>query len=218
MTDVGTEQHKTYVGAIGCYNSILGQGISNMLEDDQNFYVMGTFSHFDSFFGICKTNSLDFCILDTFFMKSLLLEENNGYQPECKILLIEDVLLPPKELYSLVLATDVSGMVYKNTDRKSLRKAIFTVLSGEIWFKPETFETLFNETRENFESKMGLKKMLTPSEIKVARLVCQGLKNRGIADKLFISENTVKSHLQNIFRKFDIKSRTELMKICIGKL
>jgi len=52
---------------------------------------------------------------------------------------------------------------------------------------------------------------LTPTESAVVRLVADGLRNRGIADRLFISRRTVETHLTHIFGKLGISSRTELM-------
>jgi DNA-binding CsgD family transcriptional regulator len=51
---------------------------------------------------------------------------------------------------------------------------------------------------------------LTRREIEIAKCVCQGLSNRDISDLLYISENTVETHLKNLFRKTGIKNRTSL--------
>jgi DNA-binding CsgD family transcriptional regulator len=51
---------------------------------------------------------------------------------------------------------------------------------------------------------------LTPQELNVARLVCKGLTNREIAERLFLSPKTIESHLVHVFRKVGVRSRTEL--------
>ena len=51
---------------------------------------------------------------------------------------------------------------------------------------------------------------LTPAEREVAQLVAEGLSNPGIADRLFISRATVKTHLTHVFTKLDVKARTAL--------
>lgn len=58
-------------------------------------------------------------------------------------------------------------------------------------------------------------KILTPREISILQLVAGGLSNRGIAQKLVISENTVKYHLKQIFQKMGVQNRTEAVTVAI---
>jgi DNA-binding CsgD family transcriptional regulator len=51
---------------------------------------------------------------------------------------------------------------------------------------------------------------LTPQELNVARLVCEGLTNREVAARLFLSPKTIETHLGHVFRKLDVRTRTEL--------
>jgi len=54
---------------------------------------------------------------------------------------------------------------------------------------------------------------LTDAELAVARLVAEGLSNRDVASRLFISHHTVSGHLKNVFTKLAINSRVELVRI-----
>jgi DNA-binding CsgD family transcriptional regulator len=54
---------------------------------------------------------------------------------------------------------------------------------------------------------------LTDSEVSVARLVAEGLKNREVAERLFVSRHTVSMHLRNAFTKLNINSRVELTRL-----
>jgi two-component system, NarL family, nitrate/nitrite response regulator NarL len=53
--------------------------------------------------------------------------------------------------------------------------------------------------------------ILTPREIDIVRMIAEGLRNRGIAERLSISEGTVKVHLHNIYDKLGIDGRLELV-------
>ena len=57
---------------------------------------------------------------------------------------------------------------------------------------------------------------MTDSELGVARLVAQGLTNREVAEKLFVSPHTVNSHLRQIFAKLNINSRVELTRLSVN--
>jgi DNA-binding CsgD family transcriptional regulator len=54
---------------------------------------------------------------------------------------------------------------------------------------------------------------LTTSEVTVARLVAEGLTNREVAERLFVSPHTVSSHLRHVFAKLGINSRVELARL-----
>src|SRR5205814_8672253 len=51
---------------------------------------------------------------------------------------------------------------------------------------------------------------LTASELRVARLAAEGMTNREIAQALFVTENTIETHLRSVFRKLEIRSRSQL--------
>lgn len=57
---------------------------------------------------------------------------------------------------------------------------------------------------------------LTPTERRIVELVCRGLTNPQIAAELFIEHSTVRWHLKNVFRKLDVRTRTELMAKWLG--
>ena len=216
--EIGAEEEKPSIGIIACYNPILAEGFVKMLEGDSRFLLLGVYSYCESLLDAIELNNIDFCIVDTFFLKCLMYGTRNKEKfANCKFLLIEDTRLSHQELHSLILSSRISGILYKDTDKKKLKKALIKVLSGELWFKRDTFESLFKETQEIIESKVILRKLLTPAETNVVNLTCQGLKNKEIAEKLFISESTVKTHLNNIYKKLNVKNRVQLIRLYLGE-
>ena len=62
-----------------------------------------------------------------------------------------------------------------------------------------------------FGSKLEQLKFISPREMQIIKLVSEGMKNKEISQRLFISEETVKKHLNNVYRKMGVKSRVELI-------
>lgn len=56
---------------------------------------------------------------------------------------------------------------------------------------------------------------LSPAELRILELICEGLTNPQIAERLFLSRRTVQSHLYNIFKKLGVTSRTELAALAV---
>ena len=216
--DIGTDEQKTYTGIIGCYNAILAQGIIKLIDELPNFLLLGIYSNCENLIKAIEQNQTDFCIVDSFFLKCLRYASQESEScSQCKILMIEDVSMKPDELHSLIISSRISGILYKNTNKKLFKKALFKVLSGELWFKRETFESFFSKSKEIIESRIIFRKLLTPAETRVIDLVCKGLKNKEVAEKLYVSESTIKTHLSNIYKKLNINSRVQLMNLYLGE-
>jgi DNA-binding CsgD family transcriptional regulator/tetratricopeptide (TPR) repeat protein len=116
-------------------------------------------------------------------------------------------LAMPAELGRTLL---VKGMVERRARRNAAAReslldslAIFERLGAPLWVDKahrELPKTTAHETR----------KSLTETERRIADLVIQGRRNREIAGSMFISENTVQTHLRHIFQKLEVRSRTQL--------
>ena len=113
------------------------------------------------------------------------------------------------------------GYLLKNAEPDELIQAIYHVARGESIILPLMATKLLTEF-QNLSS--GKKKKsdedttgLSPREKEVLQLVAKGATNREIADSLFISENTVKTHLQNIMEKLHLANRSQAAAYAIQK-
>lgn len=112
----------------------------------------------------------------------------------------------------VLLAEDLgaSGFLSKSVHPETIARAIDALLKGEQWFPDMDLsprDVIDREVGEVAEKVASL----TPHQFRVFSLVCEGLLNKQIAYEMDISENTVKSHLANIFRKFNVRKRTNLI-------
>ena len=105
-----------------------------------------------------------------------------------------------------------NGYVLKDSDADSLIKAIRDVYIGKTYIQPSIASMLVTEinSKDKSVNKDLLKiKSLSKREYEVLTLVAEGLNNKEIADRLFISEKTVKNHVSNIFKKIDVNDRIQ---------
>jgi DNA-binding NarL/FixJ family response regulator len=115
--------------------------------------------------------------------------------------------------HAQLLDIGASGLVLKNDPPETLQKAICKVHAGEIWLdRAATAElvTRLSRRRRTEDAEDAKIEALTRREHEIVALVGEGLKNAAIAERLFISEATVRNHLTSIFEKLDLADRFEL--------
>ena len=103
------------------------------------------------------------------------------------------------------------GVVLKQSASAMLLKSIHKVHEGEIWLDNRITSDVIDAFRKSATTGQGREKpLLSDREKEIVHLVAQGFRNREIGEKLFISEQTVKNHLHNIFDKLGMSDRLEL--------
>ncbi|HYI92853.1 MAG TPA: response regulator transcription factor [Bryobacteraceae bacterium] len=116
-----------------------------------------------------------------------------------------------------------SGIVLKQTAPELIVKSIRKVHGGEIWLDSHTTAAVMRQFASPAEVMSGTpakgreRSPLSQREREIVGLVAQGYKNREMAEKMFISEQTVKNHLHNIFDKLGVSDRLELALYAIHK-
>ena len=133
-----------------------------------------------------------------------------------KQLLIPTVVLSAcEDLVSIakVMSLGASGFISKTYNTESLIQSVNKVLSGEIYL-PESVAMKLAHISHAGGSKNDLahRFMITPRQLEVIAMLEQGYTNQKIAEVLFISEHTVKSHLKQIFQKLECDSRLACIK------
>ncbi|HEX5423953.1 MAG TPA: response regulator transcription factor [Candidatus Acidoferrales bacterium] len=103
------------------------------------------------------------------------------------------------------------GVVLKQSASDLLLKSIHKVYDGEIWLDNRMTAEVIDAFKKSAEAGIRREKpLLSDREKEIVQLVAQGFRNREIGEKLFISEQTVKNHLHNIFDKLGVSDRLEL--------
>jgi DNA-binding NarL/FixJ family response regulator len=132
--------------------------------------------------------------------------------PEAKVLLI-DTGVESEKLLAALLSHPIQGLLSTRTEMPLLKKALKAIAEGQIWIDNELVKALLQDT--GALSKTGKINGISGREQEIIACVSQGLSNKQIAGRLVLSENTVKAHLNTIFKKLNITSRIKLMTLAV---
>jgi LuxR family transcriptional regulator of csgAB operon len=107
------------------------------------------------------------------------------------------------------VAWGIKGIFYKDDPLERLKKGVGAIFEGELWVSREILTKCVMENRSKNTSHNRDESVLTSREIEILAMIATGSKNEEIAEKLFISPNTVKTHIYNIFKKINVPNRLQ---------
>ncbi|WP_214072665.1 response regulator transcription factor [Mucilaginibacter sp. dw_454] len=118
-----------------------------------------------------------------------------------------------RERIQEIIDLGIKNYVVKECSREELINAVYSTAKGEQFFCKKTFEALFGNTL--IPEKEESLPQLSPRETELIHLIAEGLTNKEIADKLFLSIHTIKTHRKNIIKKlgFSFKNTAELAQL-----
>jgi NarL family two-component system response regulator LiaR len=187
---------------------VVRKGIKALLNTEPGLEVVGEAADGEQAVTKASTLNPDVILMD------LSMPRKDGVQaiseirqeiPGVKIL----VLTSFAEDKRIIAAIEAGALGYllKDSSPQELIRAVHTVYQGESSLHPTVAHKLIHRFQRS--SKETQTEPLTAREIKVLRLIAEGLSNHDIAKKLFISEPTVRTHVSNILRKLHLDNRTQ---------
>lgn len=138
------------------------------------------------------------------------IREISKIQTKSQLLLLGNI--PSHEEVVSLMNSGARGYFDLNDASSQLSEAIHTVHKGEIWLPRDKMSSIMDRIISVVGRDLKEKTLdqLTPTEFQVLRLIGQGKSNDEIAEALFISKNTVRSHIKSIYAKLDTHSRLQL--------
>lgn len=189
--------------AIGCHSYVLGEGLKKLFKDDEGTDIIGIFDEGIDLKEIIKLQP-DIILADLQIFRTF---PESVPTDTVKILLISDdswISEVERQLPELLLR-GVCGILPPDADSDMLKKAVKIIYSGELWLDRKLLKNiLYNVT--SMEKKIDL----TKKEKEIVSLICNGCRNKEIAQRLDISEQTVKSHCNRIYKKVGVSDRLQL--------
>ena len=116
-----------------------------------------------------------------------------------------------------MLKAGAKGYMLKHISKADLVDSIELVHGGGIYYSPEVAVHLVTKLFKEGVSGVFPVDELSPREVEIVKLIVKGEANKTIADQLFISEATVKTHRQRILHKLNLKNTSELIKYAYQK-
>ena len=129
--------------------------------------------------------------------------------PDTKILIFT-VSEKQADLFSAMRA-GARGYILKNAAAPELLRAVFHIAEGGVIISPDMATKLLSELPQEKEAPSDAPdvEVLTKREVEVLNLVAKGASNKEMASSLYISENTVKTHMRNIMEKLHLANRSQ---------
>ncbi len=195
--------------ALAFSNMLFSEGVKRILDVDDEFETIDVLGVGPDETSKLYSSEPDVILVDFITLYNTFTEED--LSKAGKFILL-DTCCGEDNIMSAILTKKISGVLLSHATPALLRKAIVAVASGEVWLDKATVRNVI--TGLNVLKKKR-KPNLSEREENVVELVALGLKNKEIAQKLHISEPTVKSHLHRIFQKLDINNRSQLITFAI---
>ncbi|TXT41256.1 MAG: two component LuxR family transcriptional regulator [Comamonadaceae bacterium] len=126
--------------------------------------------------------------------------------PELPVVILSGSANP--SIMQQALAQGAAGFITKSGLSEELLLALRKVLRGEI-YEPNSFSAFHDHAPLSEQPNQGRTPVFSPRQLEVLQLLLDGFTNREIANRLFVGEETIKTHVTNIMRAFNAKTRTQ---------
>jgi DNA-binding NarL/FixJ family response regulator len=130
-------------------------------------------------------------------------------QSRCRIVLLTAIVRDSEVMEAIKLG--VRGIVLKESSPDVLIDCVRRVYRGEQWLERETVTRALQGMLVRESAARDVGQTLTPREVEIVQMVAHGFRNKVIAERLSISEGTVKVHLHNVYEKLGVDGRLELV-------
>ncbi|MDG1332301.1 MAG: response regulator transcription factor [Crocinitomicaceae bacterium] len=189
---------------------IVATGVQAIFETKDEYTVVGVVENGLEVLETLQNTTVDIVIMDINMpeMNGIVCTRKlKGKYPQVKVIIL--TMYNRKQFIRELWDVGADGCVLKSNTGKDLLTAIERVLSGQTYF--DRMNDFVDSKKEKNEYK------LSEREIEIIGLVAEGLTSKEIAQRLFISEHTVKTHRKNIFRKLQVKDTDELIQFALNE-
>ena len=199
-------------------HSIFLDGLKDIFRQEPDFQVLAHCLEGEAVLRAVRQLKPDVLILDLHMPKMdglAVLREMQKEKLPTRVVILTAALDEDEVLEAIRLG--VQGVVLKEMPARLLVQCVRKVHAGEKWLETHSVRLALERLLKHETATRQIAKILTPREIEIVRMVSDGLRNKLIAERLYVSEGTIKVHLHSIFEKLSVKSRIELARYVLDK-
>lgn len=196
-------------------HQLIIDGLRGFLDPEEGYQVVGEANNGKEAIQLTELLNPDLILMD------IEMPEVSGIQaseeikrkyPEKKVIIVS--MHHEKELIRKLMEKGVDGYLLKNSSKAEVINAIDTVKNGQPYFSKDVTNSLLNKQSQpaNNGSAAVALAQLTDREIEILKLVAEGLTNKEIGDRLFISHRTVDTHRTNLMKKLEVNNVAGLIR------
>lgn len=191
---------------------IVLNGLQRLFESQPDFAVVECCRDGRQALAAVRARQADVLLLDMRmpdFTGLDVLRQMTPADRKCRTVLLTAAITDDEVIEAVRLGAQ--GIVLKESDPETLLECVRKVHKGQSWLDRETMSRAFGRAAQKESGAREAARLLTPRESELVRMVAEGLRNKAIAERLSISEGTVKIHLHNIYEKVHVDGRLELV-------
>ncbi|MBN2349572.1 MAG: response regulator transcription factor [Bacteroidales bacterium] len=211
--------NKIFVGIFDEHKITL-EGLRSLLKDVDDINVVLSSSDKINFLEKLRTASIHIIIIGIHSSDEIqlrLIEQLKVRYPKVKILILSTQ--KHEEIVFKTIKAGAKGFLSQDTGKNDLVEAIYTLRNGHDYFSNSITSLLLNQYIHKIKTdeKRNVTdiNMLSLREVEILKLWGDGLTNKEIAEKLFISIRTVESHKNHIMQKLNMKTTVDVIKFAI---
>jgi DNA-binding NarL/FixJ family response regulator len=188
-------------------HTLFRRGLVGLLAEMEGFQVIGEASNGQDALSVIAAQNPDIVLLDVNMpeMSGIATLAALRKQGVVSPVLMLTISQHEEDLIGAIRA-GANGYLLKNAEPETLRQTIKQVVAGNSVLAPEVTEQVFRLVRSGQFDPINL---LTGREVEVLRYLSQGLTTAQTGSEMFISENTVKTHIRHILEKLEVSNRAE---------
>ncbi|MDF2943837.1 MAG: Response regulator containing a CheY-like receiver domain and an DNA-binding domain [Herbinix sp.] len=191
-------------------DAIIREGLKMIIETQLDLEFLGAAIDGNKAVELCRCLKPDVVMLD------IRMPVMDGIQA-AQVIMEEKLSLPlllttfdEPDLILRALKAGVNGYILKNSPAERILSAIRLINTGGTVFQADVLEFIRSRVSNNATGNNLFEMLLSPRELEVVKLISEGLSNKEIGEKLFLTNGTVRNHISTILEKTGLEHRTQI--------